>query len=131
MAHAHRLSPCAKCQDEPRAPSHAYCRSCRNGYQNEYRRRRYRSEPDYRRKSRAAGRKALYGITEDEYAELWAQQGGVCAICLLDDNKRELHVDHDHETGEVRGLLCANCNGALGMFREKPSLMERAIAYVA
>jgi len=58
---------------------------------------------------------------------MFAEQDGLCAICR--EAKAE-HVDHDHNTGRVRGLLCFNCNGALGQFRDRDDLMLRAIAYL-
>jgi len=58
---------------------------------------------------------------------LLAEQGGLCAICR---EAPAAHVDHDHATGRVRGLLCFNCNGALGQFRDRPDLMLRAYAYL-
>src|SRR4051794_34346944 len=98
---------CSKCGDAPRGTHSSYCRACWNDYQKEYRNRRYRTEPEYRRKMRHAQQRLRYGISEERYTELWAQQGGVCAICLLDsESKKGLGVDHDHETGEIRGLLC-------------------------
>ena len=54
-------------------------------------------------------------------------QGGLCAICR---EAPAAHVDHDHATKLVRGLLCFNCNGALGQFRDRADLMLRAIAYL-
>ena len=56
-----------------------------------------------------------------------AEQDGLCAICREAPAE---HVDHDHETERVRGLLCFNCNGALGQFRDRRDLMLRAIAYL-
>lgn len=56
-----------------------------------------------------------------------AEQLGVCAICKEAPAE---HVDHDHETGRVRGLLCFNCNGALGQFRDRTDLMLQAVAYL-
>lgn len=53
------------------------------------------------------------GITEAEYDRLLAVQGGGCAICGNPPKTRRLHVDHDHKTGAVRGLLCFRCNRAL------------------
>ena len=55
-----------------------------------------------------------YGIGEKEFQELLAEQGGVCAICGAPDPQ---HLDHDHRTGWVRGILCFNCNGGLGQFQ--------------
>ena len=54
-------------------------------------------------------------------------QGGVCVICL---RKKAAHVDHSHETGLFRGLLCFPCNGGLGQFRDNPGLMREAAAYL-
>jgi hypothetical protein len=66
---------------------------------------------------------------------MFEQQGGVCAACGLPENrmnarlKGRLHVDHDHVTGQVRGLLCANCNAALGLLRDEPQRIEALLAY--
>ncbi len=57
-------------------------------------------------------------------------QGGGCAICGKRPGKVSLHVDHDHETGEVRGLLCVGCNNALGQFRDDLELLARASDYL-
>jgi Recombination endonuclease VII len=62
-----------------------------------------------RRKPRAA----QLGITDADYEALLAAQGGGCAICGNPPKTRRLHVDHDHKTGKVRGLLCHRCNRAL------------------
>jgi Recombination endonuclease VII len=53
------------------------------------------------------------GVGDDEYARLLKAQGGGCAICGAKPKTRRLHVDHDHKTGKVRGLLCHRCNRAL------------------
>ena len=53
------------------------------------------------------------GVSDDEYARLLEAQGGGCAICGAKPKTRRLHVDHDHATGKVRGLLCHRCNRAL------------------
>ncbi|MFD4503218.1 endonuclease VII domain-containing protein [Streptomyces sp. NPDC058457] len=68
-----------------------------------------------------------YGITEAERDELIASQGGVCCICL---SASPAHVDHCHETGRVRGVLCFSCNAALGQFKDQPEAIRRAAAYV-
>lgn len=74
-----------------------------------------------------------YRMTPAEYWALHADQGGVCAICLEPERGKRgmLHVDHCHETGSVRGLLCQQCNLALGHFRDNPDLMTSAVHYLA
>ncbi|MGV9425513.1 endonuclease VII domain-containing protein [Streptomyces sp. NPDC003656] len=71
--------------------------------------------------------KRQYGITEAERDELIASQGGVCCICL---SAPPAHVDHCHETGRVRGVLCFSCNAALGQFKDRPDVIRRAAEYV-
>jgi Recombination endonuclease VII len=66
-----------------------------------------------------------------EYDELLARQGGGCGICGRAPGKISLHVDHDHETGEIRGLLCVGCNNALGQFHDDPHLLNLAADYVS
>jgi hypothetical protein len=75
--------------------------------------------------------KRTYGMTLEEYDAMLAAQGGVCAICHQPrPEERALHVDHDHDTGAIRGLLCFTCNNALGDFRDSQQLFEAAAAYL-
>lgn len=77
-----------------------------------------------------------YGITQAKYDAMLAEQGGVCAICKLPESRENqfgvmsLAVDHDHETGRVRGLLCSYCNRALGGFRDSAALLRTAAEYL-
>ncbi|MEU8228746.1 endonuclease VII domain-containing protein [Actinoplanes sp. NPDC048967] len=68
-----------------------------------------------------------YGVGQVEFDEMVAEQGGVCAIRGASDPQ---HVDHDHRTGWVRGILCFNCNGGLGQFRDNPVFLAEAITYL-
>lgn len=68
-----------------------------------------------------------YGMTEAERDAMVGEQFGICCICL--DAPAE-HVDHDHGTGRVRGVLCFSCNAALGQFKDRPDVIRRAAAYV-
>jgi hypothetical protein len=68
-----------------------------------------------------------YGITAAEADYLLGRQGGLCAICR---SAPAVHVDHDHATGAVRALLCFNCNGGLGQFKDDPALLHLAAFYV-
>lgn len=78
----------------------------------------------------------LFGIDFAEYQRMLILQGGVCAICeesetkLQGENIRSLSVDHNHATGAVRGLLCANCNLAIGYACDDVSVLRRGIAYL-
>ncbi|MGY1581634.1 endonuclease VII domain-containing protein [Streptomyces sp. MN13] len=71
--------------------------------------------------------KRRYGITEAERDALIDSQGGICCRCL---SAPAAHVDHCHETGRVRGVLCFSCNAALGQFKDRPDAIRRAAAYV-
>ena len=73
-----------------------------------------------------------YGITLKEYEILLAKQNNGCAICTAStgSNGKRLSVDHNHQTGEVRGLLCDDCNIGLGKFKDNSSLLANAINYL-
>ena len=74
--------------------------------------------------------KLSYGLTVEQYEALVSAQGGLCAICASDGGGRRLAVDHCHATGKVRGLLCLNCNTALGKLGDSPSRLREAAAYL-
>lgn len=70
-----------------------------------------------------------YGITVEQYEEMLKRQKGGCAICGKRPGKKRLHVDHNHETGQVRGLLCAKCNGDLQVL-ESPGRADALAEYL-
>jgi hypothetical protein len=70
-----------------------------------------------------------YSLSKEDWEGMLALQDGKCGICLT-QSSRQLVVDHDHTTGEVRGLLCHGCNRGLGMFRDSPSALRRAASYL-
>jgi hypothetical protein len=72
-----------------------------------------------------------YGITVEEYEKMSIAQNNVCVICSGDNSGKVLHVDHDHNTGEVRGLLCNGCNTALGMIHDNPLTALGIYKYLA
>jgi hypothetical protein len=73
-----------------------------------------------------------FGLSTEEYLSILKAQGGGCAVCGREPRKdRALHVDHDHATGDVRGLLCFRCIAGLGQFREDPERLADAVAYLA
>lgn len=94
---------------------------------------------ELRQKARERHLRRSYGINASEYGALLSRQAGVCAICgqpeqhaggRHGDTQRQLAVDHDHETGMVRGLLCSFCNTAIGALRHDVNLLARAITYL-
>jgi len=85
-------------------------------------------------KAQAHDRKSqrVYGLAPGQYEELYAFQDGHCALCLRATGKtKRLAVDHDHATGEVRGLLCGPCNQILGHGRDDPEYFQRIIDYLS
>lgn len=75
-------------------------------------------------------RHEAYKLTRSELDQLLAQHE-VCAICRTDEwGKKGPQVDHDHATGRVRGVLCANCNNGLGRFKDDPARLSAAIDYL-
>lgn len=98
----------------------SYCKSCHNARTRRTKQRLYGGSREYHLRRR-------YGIGQQEFEQLLAAQGGVCGICGAE---RPEHVDHDHVTGYVRGVLCFNCNGGLGHFRDDRGRLDKAIAYL-
>ena len=93
--------------------------------------REYRKRPDRKRADRNGHLLRKFGITIDDYECMLDEQGGGCAICGDPPPENgSLHVDHDHVTGEVRGLLCIKCNNAIGAFGENYELLLAAARYV-
>jgi len=113
---------CRKCSTvfKPNAPSHLYCsQQCADvALQDKYLMRNY-------------------NLTLDDYLKMLEKQNNLCLICneegfIMDKAKHKLKlvVDHNHETGVVRGLLCHNCNRGLGLFKDKVSVIQKAINYL-
>lgn len=96
---------------------------------NKERRRKQRNSPIGKKHKRNIGLKTKFGITLDNYNQMFIEQNGCCAVCGKHQSKfqRRLAVDHNHETGKVRGLLCPNCNTLLGRIEkaEKTGLMDK------
>jgi hypothetical protein len=94
-------------------------------------RREYRSRPEVKAADRAGHLKRKFQLTPEEYEAKLRWQRGVCLICQQPPAEgKMLDVDHDHQTGQVRGLLCRNCNHGLGKFYENPFLLAAAAGYL-
>ena len=114
---------------------------------NETRREKYRSNEAYREdmkerarqygkdhpEKRLAGHLKKLGITVEQYKYLNEKQSGKCAICgseIGDVMGNRLYVDHNHQIGKVRGLLCSDCNFGIGKFHDRIDLLQNAIKYL-
>ena len=76
--------------------------------------------------------KKTYKITERQYNDMFNKQSGYCAICGTHQSKlnHTLHIDHNHKTKKIRGLLCYKCNHALGLINESPKLCDKLKQYI-
>jgi len=78
--------------------------------------------------------KKVYNLTEEDVRNLMDLFRGACHICgdslVVPDSNKSYHIDHNHETGEIRGLLCHLCNVGLGHFKDSPDLLDRAAKYL-
>jgi hypothetical protein len=104
----------------------------REKYHKEYYLKR-KNNPDELRKITNARYLSRYGITLDEYEDMYAKQSGVCAICKsaeLKKGRQRLDVDHGHIYGFIRALLCRNCNHGIGKFNNDPELLRAAANYL-
>lgn len=89
----------------------------------------YATKPQAWEKARALKKK--YGLTFQGYCDLADRQKGLCAICqVVLDHGGNTHVDHDHETNVVRGLLCGRCNRTTGMAGDNPAILRLAAVYL-
>lgn len=113
--------PCKACGTtfQPTNPCHLYCSDT--------------CKPN----KKAMYLKRVYRISTENHQKMKIDQDSLCAICgskgfLIGRNghTEKLHIDHCHTTGKVRGLLCPNCNRALGLFQDNPELMRQAATYV-
>jgi hypothetical protein len=151
------MKPCTKCgvlKDETafsvdrskKDGRHGHCKECQSKRAKEKR----QSDPEYRARcneksrqyrktnreqTRASQRNAYlkwkYGITTEDYNSLMQSQKGACAICKAPESSwGKFAVDHCHQTGRVRGLLCFNCNTSIGKMNDDPSLLRRAAEYL-
>lgn len=98
----------------------SYCKLCQNARGNESRQRLHGGSREYHLRRR-------YGIGAKAFGEMLEAQDGKCLIC---EKPEPEHVDHDHETGKVRGILCFNCNQGLGNFRDDMRSLIRAVNYL-
>lgn len=107
-----------------------YCKKCTNT----------QNKQQYYKKNtediRAKYIQLTYNLSWEDYVNMFANQDGKCAICNTDiflaanDRNKTAHIDHAHENGKIRGLLCGNCNVSLGGFNDDVKIMQNAIDYI-
>lgn len=109
------------------------CQKCARQHSRLYR----EQNPDKAKRAvRAATIKKKFNITLEQYEELLTQQEYKCAICGCDyqtykqEKNAEFCIDHNHSTGEVRGLLCSVCNKVLGQLQDNPYILRKAAEYL-
>ena len=136
---------CSKCKEtkpleafnrskQARDGRFSYCRTC----QREYNKVNWQKVRARRRPLKSAhDRLTRYGLTPEMFEEMRQSQSDRCAICKQPETDtyrgalRKLAVDHCHTTGEIRGLLCGNCNKGLGLFKDDPVRLRKAVEYLS
>lgn len=150
--------PCKQCGDES-MPARRFCRACHNRLNAERESKKYRSNPEYRtrllraakefrlaniekvrakerlkRRSPAQRRdeylRRRYGLSLVAFDALLESQGGRCAICGIGKQSSGWHVDHDHSSGAVRGIVHSRCNVFAGYVEKNPGLIGRVFDYL-
>jgi hypothetical protein len=146
---------CKGCNQEKTIDDFFFRKKNTNSYQSKckecqysLRKKRYWSTPEDKRKKLAREKmkklvesgwtreyrmRTRFGISIEEYEKMLSEQNGGCAICgsFINNNLRKnLAVDHCHNTGKVRGLLCHKCNSGIGFFDDDINLLENAISYL-
>lgn len=106
----------------------SWCKQCHNQFSRTY----YKTDAGIK-SARNRNLKHRFGITSEDYGSMYVEQKGKCAICGIHQFELScrLAVDHDHKTGKVRGLLCSDCNLALGNFKDSLESLKKAIMYIA
>jgi len=113
-----------------RNPFHGRCRPCSKQHWRKTSgvKRTHEASPESYWKSWL---KYRYGLTPEQYNTKLVEQKGVCAICKKPPTGgRRLHIDHNHQTGEVRGLLCNGCNRGIGYLQESQEVLLEAVRYL-
>ena len=132
------MKTCSRCEvDQPLSNYHidrrsskprSYCKSCQNEMNREWRRKNAEKVKEANKRYALTYKlKNKYGLTEEEYEKALSASKGKCQICC---KKRKLFIDHCHTTGKFRGLLCSQCNSALGMMEDSPDRLKAAQEYL-
>lgn len=149
---------CSKCKKELPATTEYFsrhktskdglrgiCKRCRRKYNHQYylanlkkcREYSFRNRKRHPQRARQDNLRLRYGITVDQYGQMFTAQGGVCAICGEPETTKgrgngmkSLAVDHNHKTDRIRELLCNKCNSVLGYVKEDEELLLNILSYL-
>lgn len=134
---------CVECKESKRLKQFDYCKTCKYERKNvcisclRFKKTKYLESNMgdatlTETRSRDSMLKINYGINIEEYNKMFLEQGGNCKICKIHQSElnKRLAVDHCHESGKVRGLLCAKCNTGIGLLQEDISILAEAIKYL-
>jgi len=122
----------ASCHPDKTHLARGMCRTCYNQWYfkthpEEYKQAGLKWRSNNKEKLRNKALKENFGITLEEFRERLSKQDGLCAICSLEPGT---HLDHNHATGKIRGILCNTCNRGLGLFKDNRSVLDNAIRYL-
>lgn len=111
---------------------YCYCKLCRSKANFKSKIKNKNTYEQYKFKAAISSRKSYlkkaWGINLDEFNALVDKQNGLCGICQI---KADIfHIDHNHQTGKIRSLLCSNCNRGIGYLKESPVILQSAINYI-
>lgn len=111
----------------------SFCKECKNLRRQQ----RRKVTPDCKIKNKTYYLKSTYGLSQEDFNDIYTTQKGMCCICKTvissevgQTKKGKAHVDHDHLTGKVRGLLCTKCNTLLGMANDSIPILKEAVKYL-
>ena len=110
-----------------------YCKPCKNEKLRKHRKKK--PSKQYADRAGRTKQERMHKLEAGAYKEMLLKQGGKCAICGSRDAKTKhigdkFFIDHNHNTGKVRGLLCRPCNSGLGMFKDNEAVIEQAVKYL-
>ena len=114
------VKTCTKCGEEKPLDEFYKHKSYKDGHQTS-------CKPCFSAQVNARRLERVYGITVAQFDEMYERQGGKCFIC---EKEEATHVDHCHDSGDVRALLCHGCNSAIGLFKEDADVMIAGAMYI-
>jgi hypothetical protein len=107
------------------------CKDCKNAAARKIRKEQPERYARYKKRANEYLKERRYGITQDQFNQMLVDQNNMCKICNTEfKSTKDTHIDHCHDTNIVRGLLCNNCNLALGQFNDNTDNMDNAIRYL-